>query len=222
MAKPWAKKFYASKAWRELREVLINERGPVCAKCKNIIADTSKLIGHHKIQLTPENINNPDIALNPDNIELVCYDCHNKEHKRFGNSSHNIYLIYGAPCSGKSTMLNQLKERGDLVIDMDLLYMAISGCSMYDKPDNLKLNIFRVRDLLLDHIRTRYGKWNDAYIIGGYPRKQEREELAMKLGAELIYCEATIDGCLARAERRGVYADEWQGYIKKWFDTFQA
>jgi hypothetical protein len=35
---------------------------------------------HHRIWLTPENINDPNVSLNHENLELLCQDCHNKEH----------------------------------------------------------------------------------------------------------------------------------------------
>lgn len=38
-------------------------------------------IVHHKEYITPGNISNPNITLNLDNLEYVCEDCHNKEHK---------------------------------------------------------------------------------------------------------------------------------------------
>lgn len=37
-------------------------------------------IAHHKTWLNKDNINNPDITLNWDNLEALCQDCHNKEH----------------------------------------------------------------------------------------------------------------------------------------------
>lgn len=36
---------------------------------------------HHKIRLTPKNVRDPSIALNWDNLELLCKDCHIKEHR---------------------------------------------------------------------------------------------------------------------------------------------
>lgn len=48
------------------------------------MVDTSKLIGHHKIALSPANINYVSIALNKDNAELICFDCHNKVHRGYG------------------------------------------------------------------------------------------------------------------------------------------
>lgn len=37
-------------------------------------------IVHHKTPLTPENINDLDIALGWDNLQCVCRDCHAKLH----------------------------------------------------------------------------------------------------------------------------------------------
>jgi len=39
-------------------------------------------IVHHKIHLTPENIHDPKIALNFDNLQLLCRDCHGKIHAK--------------------------------------------------------------------------------------------------------------------------------------------
>ena len=41
---------------------------------------------HHKEYLTPETINNPAITLGEDNLELLCQDCHNKEHMRINTA----------------------------------------------------------------------------------------------------------------------------------------
>ena len=38
------------------------------------------MVVHHKIHLTPYTMNDPDISLNYDNLELLCMDCHNREH----------------------------------------------------------------------------------------------------------------------------------------------
>ena len=104
---------------------------------------------------------------------------------------------------------------------MDLLYQAVSGCVLYDKPDNIKQVVFRVRDTLLDAVKTRLGKWHNAYIIGGYPYKAKRETLAKQLGAQLIYCESTREECLARAKERGVFAADWGKYVRRWWNEYE-
>lgn len=221
MAKPWAMRLYQSKAWADLRQTLIAERGMRCEECGRIILRSSEIVADHIKELTPDNVTDPAVALNQENIKLICEDCHNRKHVRFGYVNKEVFIIYGAPCSGKTTMVNQLRQRGDVIVDMDRLYSAISGCSLFDKPDNLRQVIFRTRDALLDIIRTRYGRWYNAYIVGGYPHKAAREELARRLNAKLIYCEATKEECLARAELRGTFAKEYKKYILKWFDEYQ-
>lgn len=43
-------------------------------------ADSHGYIVHHKCYLDMSNIYNPEVTLNFDNLELLCMDCHNKEH----------------------------------------------------------------------------------------------------------------------------------------------
>lgn len=220
MAQDFAKKLYCSKVWQDFRFNLILERGPKCQRCGKIMLDTSKLIGHHKIILTAQNINDPNITLNKKNVELICFDCHNKEHRRYG-SRHNVYIVYGSPLSGKTTLVNQLASFGDMILDIDKLYECISGQALYDKPNNLRFNVFALRDKMLDMIKTRYGDWYDAYVIGGYPNKHERGRLAKELGAELIYVESTKEECYARAASDH-NKKSWEPYIGKWWSEFTA
>jgi 5-methylcytosine-specific restriction enzyme A len=73
--KPFAKKFYTSTAWRKCRDAYFISQHGLCERCR----DPGKIV-HHIKYLTPENINDPSIALNWDILELLCQDCHNKEH----------------------------------------------------------------------------------------------------------------------------------------------
>lgn len=82
MAKEFAKGFYNSKTWRRCREAYIKHReaidGGMCETCHEVPG----YIVHHKEELTPRNINNPDIALNFANLKYDCHICHNKENKQ--------------------------------------------------------------------------------------------------------------------------------------------
>lgn len=73
--KPWARSFYKSKAWRDTRDAYIASRHGLCERC-----GAGGKIVHHRIYLTPDNINDPAMTLNFDNLELLCQDCHNAEH----------------------------------------------------------------------------------------------------------------------------------------------
>lgn len=225
MPQPWAKKFYNSKEWRALRDRLIAESNFLCSVCgESYLKNSAQLIGHHIQELTPANVQDANIALNPANIKIICRRCHDKEHRRFEfGGGHDVYIVYGSPCSGKSTYVNQVSQRGDLIVDFDAIMKAISGCEYHHHLNALKKPAFAVRDVLLEQVRMRVGGWHDAYVIGGYPRKLQREQLATKLGAELIYIETTRERAKLTAQAsRGTQAQEWCNFIDRWFDSFEA
>ena len=55
---------------------------PLCERCKAKGLIVPAVICHHKIYLTDENYKEPSIALNPQNLEAVCRECHNTEHHK--------------------------------------------------------------------------------------------------------------------------------------------
>ena len=75
MAKGWAKKFYHSKAWLCVRKLAIFRADGLCERCER-----PGYIVHHIIELTPDNINKPEIALSLNNLEYLCKECHDREH----------------------------------------------------------------------------------------------------------------------------------------------
>ena len=219
--------FYCSKTWRDFRTTIIAERGPVSEISGQIIVNPNDLILHHyKTFLTASNYRDANISLNPDNVQIVTKAEHNKIHggKR-KRKEHTTYLVYGPPLSGKTSYVAEHMERGDIVLDIDRIYSAISMQPLYDKPEQLKRNVFAMRDLLIDNIKTRYGYWGSAWIIGGYPIKYQREQIAEQTGANIIYCEATKKECMARLETdrgRQEKETEWAQYINDWFEKYSV
>ena len=51
----------------------------ICVRCGDIAT-----ICHHKTYITPENINDPNVTLNWNNLEALCQTCHNLEHHSGG------------------------------------------------------------------------------------------------------------------------------------------
>ncbi len=75
--KEYAKKFYKSSAWIKCREAYINSlANKMCNRCNR---NPGKIV-HHKTAITIDNINNPMVTLNFDNLEYLCQECHNQEH----------------------------------------------------------------------------------------------------------------------------------------------
>lgn len=216
-------RFYRSKEWLALLAYLRNERVNdegyiICEHCGKPIIKAYDCIGHHKIELTEENVNNAAISLNPDNIAFVHHRCHNQIHNKLGYAGRQVFIIYGSPLSGKSSYVAEAMNKGDLLIDMDNIWQCVSGCERYEKPDRLKSVVFSVRDSLLESVKYRRGKWSNAYIIGGYPYKAERERLASSLGAREIYIDTDKETCIDRlmsCHDRNI--DEWLKYINTWW-----
>lgn len=74
---PEAERFYQSIAWKKAARAYRSKMHHLCERCHKLGTYV-----HHKTYLTPANINNPQIALSTDNFELLCFDCHEAEHKR--------------------------------------------------------------------------------------------------------------------------------------------
>ena len=222
--------FYNSEIWRNLRLQLMTERainGVVYDEYNGQpIYKSFDVIAHHKKPVTLANVNDFSVSLNPENIMLVSHRSHNEIHARFGYSMNKkIYYVYGAPCSGKSTFVQSVKGNADFVIDIDLIWQAVTGGDLYSKPDALKSVVFAVRDCMLEKARTRAGNWERAYIIEGGAVKTERERKIAALGAEPIFIEATRDDCinnLMRDNKRKGVINQWEMYIDDWFNKYTA
>ena len=87
MAKDWEKSFLHSRLWLTCRAGYIQERiridGGICEVCRINLG----YIVHHKIHLTPENILDPDVALNWANLSYECKRCHD-QHDGHGVGHH--------------------------------------------------------------------------------------------------------------------------------------
>lgn len=212
--------FYKSKEWESfvnrLKIERLNDEGLlICEHCGQPIIKKYDCIGHHEIELTEDNVNDYQVSLNPDNVKLIHFKCHNKIHQRWDGFYQRVYLVYGSPCAGKSTWVHSVANDDDLIIDIDSLWEAVCKSDKYHKPNRLKSNVFGLRDCLIDQVRTRAGMWRNAYVIGGYPLRTDRDRLCSLLGATPIYIEATKEECLDRAAN-----PQWKNFVEEWFENF--
>lgn len=223
--------FYNSAEWRNFRAGLIAERTNkddgflYCEHSGKKLLQQYDIVAHHKQPLTMQNVNDYSISLNPENIMLVSQRAHNEIHARFGYvAQRKVYLVYGAPCSGKTTFVKSVKGNSDLIVDIDNIWECVTG-ERYEKPNALKTNVFMLRDCLLDMVKTRAGKWERAYIITGAPRLSDRTRIIDLYGAESIFIDTDKEECLKRlhsdCKRNKAHLNEWESYIERWFDDFQ-
>ena len=76
----YAERFYKSQIWQETARAYKESVGGLCEKCLRRGVYRPAEIVHHKIHLTPANIQTPEISLCWDNLEALCRRCHGEEH----------------------------------------------------------------------------------------------------------------------------------------------
>lgn len=79
--------FYRSKKWITFANYIRESRNYTCDRCGGY-----GNICHHIIHLNMDNYNNPTIAFNEELIELLCYNCHNKEHMHNNTTQKDMWF----------------------------------------------------------------------------------------------------------------------------------
>lgn len=84
---PEIAKKYNCKRWRDLRKqkLLMN---PTCERCAKKGKINSAYIIHHKDYVTDLNYNDDEVFYNINNLESLCFECHNVEH--FGEREYSF------------------------------------------------------------------------------------------------------------------------------------
>jgi predicted kinase len=251
MAREFAKQFYHSMAWRRCRDAYITSRaaidGGMCELCGDHLGEEV----HHKIFLRPENIDDVDVTLNPDNLMFLCSDCHKREHeaarkiavlnakaKAFKSPIlHNgfyytedglvkpfkAHIVYGAPGAGKTTYVRKHKQPDDVVIDLDLIGRALCMADKTDVPRNIERIAYDIRDLLYQSIKDKMLDCREAWVVAGLPKQRQREDLAKTLDADLIFIDAPFRECYQHALRDKERHDKalQLAIIEKWFRDYE-
>lgn len=232
--------FYNSEVWSNCKQQVLFDRvkedGIVyCEYCgKPIMTQFNpkknnnkySMIFHHKIELTDKNYMDYNISINPDNIQIVHFKCHNMIHERFagGKPRKKVYLVYGSPCSGKTTWVNEQLGENDIVFDLDSLWQYVSGKPRYIKPSIYADMVFALKNEYLEQIKMRTGYWNNAYIIMGkeLASSSDRKQKAESFDAELIHIDTSKEQCLKNLYDNPCGRDikAWERYIEEYFDRF--
>ena len=127
-----------------------------------------------------------------------------------------VYLIYGSPCSGKSTYIKEHMKRGDLICDVDMLYGAISGQNPHDAELYTHEVARKLDSELKEIIRNRAGSWGNAYVVSlaNTQEKLQTEKERIKAD-ECIFIDTPYEVCMERAKDRPFY---FQRIIHDWFE----
>lgn len=74
-------KIYNSTAWTQIRNAYMDKVNWRCERCGGLAT-----ICHHREYITAANVNRAEVTLNFENLEALCQECHNREHKHFSRA----------------------------------------------------------------------------------------------------------------------------------------
>lgn len=72
---------YKTSEWKKVRKFVIQRANGLCERCYPSKVKAGKEVDHIT-ELTEDNKHDWNIAYNPDNLQLLCTDCHNDKHER--------------------------------------------------------------------------------------------------------------------------------------------
>lgn len=127
-----------------------------------------------------------------------------------------VYLIYGSPCSGKTTYAKEHMKNGDIVCDVDRLYSALCFNEEHQTELYAQEVASQLYDNLLDIIRNRQGHWKNVYVITVANTKEKVIKMKDRINAdEAIYIDTPFEVCMERAKERPFY---FPWLIEEWFE----
>lgn len=210
------KSFKYDKKWKRKAEAIRKRDGYICQICKRQGKVTDGTLVHH---IKPVD-SFPHLAFNNDNLITICNDCHEKLHdrtsgkltaagqavKKWKGQTVKVVNVHGAPCSGKTSWVEKVAERNDIIFDYDKLAKAMTVNEMHDNNPALIDLLLQYRALLLHELTTN-NSFNTAYIISIYPI-----DLQDFYNAEYLHIRTKKEICLQRAKN-----EKQKKLIEKYF-----
>lgn len=246
MAAPFAKKLYASKAWKQCRDAYKAYKHGICERCG---APGDEV--HHKTYLTPANVNDPEIVFGWNNLELLCRSCHIEEHEKHKNLKQGrpareadirimfddngqpiprgqVKVVWGCPASGKSTYVRQHMQHMDIVVDLDNILHCFTGLtnkvdSQGDISDYLPAMLL-IRSAVYKAVKEGLPGVRTAWIVAGLPKKSDRQQMSMTFAdATFIFIENTLEKCLSNMEGddKRTNKERQRRIINDWFRNYE-
>ena len=132
-----------------------------------------------------------------------------------------VTVVCGPPGAGKTTYVTEHEELGDLIIDVDGIYMALSGQPMYSRPQELLSFVLHARQAIIERLRSRSNVRKE-WLITTAAKKPERE-VYVRDGADVVVLATPAAECLKRIaadERRSTW-DGWTDLVTEWWASYE-
>lgn len=134
-----------------------------------------------------------------------------------------VIVVYGAPCSGKSTFVRDSITNKDIAYDYDLLTRALKNTDEHSIDRDITDPIVKFFEwALLNKLKEGYDNMPKIlYYSTRYPTDFVKEKFkGLKVEYKLI--ESTKEECLERLEKDDSRPDkeEWKKKIEEWFNKY--
>ena len=145
-----------------------------------------------------------------------------KRDARRNADTRRVYIIDGAPGSGKTTYVKNHKQPGDLVVDLDLLAAALQGDTSAH-PDYAAVMdpVLSAREAIYKTISERTGAWKNAYVISSSPNQKHIKNLADQLGGTVVTMDTDLERCISQIENDPTRRDKERDtrLAREWYNN---
>lgn len=211
-----AKRGYG-RQWAALSKQVLKEE-PLCRRCR--LAD-SVLTDH----IVPKRLGGTD---DRSNLQALCKACHDQKNAHedgsfVGAPTSRVVLVAGPPGAGKADFIARMFKAGDLIVDVDRLYVALSGLPQGEKPGALLPFVIEARDAVLRRL-ARPSAVSRSWVMAGAPTPAERERYERTLNAQVIVLETPANECLRRIAsdpKRGSNGHVLTHVVGDWWATYR-
>ena len=208
--------------WQRLRRRIL-KRAPFCQMC----GDKATQVDH----VLPKAQGGTDDEWNLQGLCATCHDAKTLRERGQGQrlparpmtDQAQVTAIVGPAGSGKSYYVAQHSRWGDLIVDLDAIYCALSGLPPYEKPDTLLPFVCEARDAVIARL-ARGSAIRAAWIVTSAADAATRERLRQQLRAHVIVFETPPDECLRRIANDPRRQDKWELWtpiVQQWWHNYE-
>jgi 5-methylcytosine-specific restriction protein A len=123
-------------------------------------------------------------------------------------------VVIGPPGSGKTSYVRERVKYGELVVDFDELFRALTMRPMWDHPVQALNAVRSVRDHVIENLQP-------AWVISTNAGRDYREGMREKYGAHVVVLETPAEVCLARIAADGRPDNDWGDKVAAWWSGYE-